>query len=186
MKGYKILIIVFSLIVILVSADLNANSKKFSIEIGTGVRNIAAEHYSSIFTKTNLCYSVDVAFKIFNSGELFIHSDYLSLKGETDYTKEETSFTMIPAELGFRLLLGSKSIVPFFGLGGGYYSYTDEHPGLLTISESKVGFFGEAGLKYYFSNSIFIGLRVKYIMLKSENETDLGGLLYTGGIGFSF
>lgn len=186
MKRFIVFIIIVVLIGVYTSEDLKAKDKKFSIEFGAGVRGISAEHFNSIFSGTNLCYSVDIAYKIFKSGEIFIHSDYLAIEGETDYTKEKTTFSIIPAELGYRLLLGSKSFIPFIGIGGGYYSYTDEHPGLLTVSESKLGFFGEGGIKFYFSKSIFLGLRLKYIMLNSENETNLGGLAYTGSIGFSF
>jgi outer membrane protein W len=120
------------------------------------------------------------------SGEIFLHSDYLSIEGETSYTKEKTTFKMTPAELGFRLLLGKKSFVPYIGLGGGFYSYEDVHPGLTSLSESKMGFFGEGGLKFFVSQSLLLDLKVKYIMLKSEKDVDLGGLTYIGGIGFRF
>ena len=186
MKKIIILVLVVFVLNMVLVSDTESNSKKFSFTIGAGVRGIAAGHFSDVFSGTNLCYSVDIAYKFMKSGEIFLHSDYLSIEGETDYTKEKTTFSITPIELGFRLLLGKKKFVTYFGLGGGYYSYKDEHPELLTVSESKIGFFGEGGLKFYFSKSIFFDLKVKYIMLKSENDTDLGGLTYIGGIGLRF
>ncbi len=175
--------------------DLNAadqNKKKLSITIGGGVRNIAAEDFDTIFDGTNICYSLDLSYKVSNNVELFLHSDYLKIDGKTDYTKEDTSFTLIPAELGFRYLLGKKKFKAYFGAGGGFYSYKDEHPGLETLNESQIGFFGEGGIRYLFSGSLFIDLKLKYILLKSKTEDengdtiDLGGLAYMVGIGFSF
>ncbi len=186
MKKIIILIlIIFTLNMVLISEGV-IKTKKFSFAIGAGVRGIAADHFSDIFSGTNICYSIDFAYKIMKSAELFLHSDYLSIEGESDFTKEKTTFKITPVELGFRYLIGKAKFVPYIGLGGGFYSYKDEHPELSSLSESKIGFFGEGGLKYNFSKSIFVDLKLKYIMLKSENETDLGGLAYILGIGFRF
>ncbi len=185
MKKIIIIITIFTLIFFSIS-KVDAKTKKVSITIGAGVRGVSADYFSDIFSGTNLCYSIDIAYKIMKSGELFLHSDYLALEGETTYTKEKTTFTLTPIEFGFRFLLGKKKFVPYIGLGGGSYSYEDVHPGLLTVSESKVGFFGEGGLKFYVSKSIFIDMKLKYIMLKSEKDIDLGGLAYMAGIGFRF
>jgi len=189
MKKFLILILVIFVVNMLLISETTHNTynnKKFSIELGAGVRGIASERFSSVYSGTSICYSLDIAFKIMKSGEIFLHSDYLSIEGETSYTKEKTTFKMTPAELGFRLLLGKKSFVPYIGLGSGFYSYEDVHPGLTSLSESKMGFFGEGGLKFFVSQSLFLDLKVKYIMLKSEKDVDLGGLTYTGGIGFRF
>lgn len=186
MKKVIILVLVVFILNMFLISDSELKNKKFSFTIGAGVRGIAADHFSDIFSDTNICYSIDFAYRIIKSGELFLHSDYLSIEGETDYTKEKTTFSLIPVELGFRFLFGKTKLVPYLGAGIGYYSITDEHPELGKLTESRVGFLGEGGLKFNFSNSFFVDLKLKYIMLNSENDTDLGGLTYILGIGFKF
>ena len=185
MKKILVFLLVFFIIHIVLVSGIG-NNKKFSFTVGAGIRNIDAEHFKDIFSGTNLCFSVDMSYRIIKFGECFLHTDYLSIKGELDFTKEKTTFSLIPIEFGFRLLVGKRKFVPYIGIGGGYYMYKDKHPGLETFSENKFGFFGEGGVKINFSNSMFFDLKLKYIKLKSEDETDLGGLAYMGGIGFRF
>jgi len=168
--------------------------KSFSITLGAGVRNFSDEEFKDVYEKTPLVYSVDIAIRIMRSLEVFLHTDYLSIKGKTTYTHEDTTLKITPIELGIRFLIGFKKsckqkLLPYLGGGVGYYMIKEEFPGgtpLEPVDEKKVGFFAEGGLRFYLMKSVFIDAKVKYIGLRSEDNIQMGGAAYIGGIGFSF
>lgn len=168
--------------------------KSFSITLGAGVRNFSNEDFKDVYEKTPLVYSIDIAIRIMRPLEVFLHTDYLSIKGKTTYTHEDTTLKITPIELGARFLLVSKKsckrkLFPYLGAGAGYYMIKEEFPGgtpLEPVDEKKVGFFAEGGLRFYLIRSMFIDAKIKYIGLRSENDTQMGGTAYIGGLGFSF
>jgi outer membrane protein W len=141
-----------------------------------------------------MIYSVDVAVKVLKSLEMFLHTDYLSIDGKTTFTEEDTTLKITPIELGARFLITFKNpckqkLYPYLGGGVGYYMIKEEFDAgspLEPVDEKKVGFFGEGGFRFYLIKSLFIDAKLKYIGLRSENRTQMGGLVYMGGLGFSF
>ena len=135
------------------------DKKIIDITIGVGLRNIPEDSYKKIFGSNNLVYSADFGFRLWKSVELFLHTDYLSLKGKTTNTKEKTSFRLVPVEFGLRFLIEKKKISPYIGAGGGSYSYRDEMEidnETSKVSGKKFGFFLETGLRYLFYKSIYV------------------------------
>jgi len=195
MKKLAVLFILLAGIFIFTAnaAEEPCTPKSFSITIGAGVRNFSNDLFKEVYEKTPLVYSVDIAMRITKSLEVFLHTDYLSIDGKTTYTKEDTTLKITPAELGARFLIGSKpckqKFFPYLGAGIGYYMIKEEFPGgtpIEPVDEKKVGFFAEGGLRFYLMKSVFIDAKLKYIGLRAENNTQMGGLLSLGGIGFSF
>ena len=187
MRKLKIILIIISAVTFLNAAEDNSH-KKFSLTIGAGIRNVYHGTFESVYGTNNLTYSLDIAFKVGRSFEIFLHSDYLSAKGNLDFDPKETTLTIFPAELGLRFVLGEKKFTPYIGLGGGYYMLKEENfIGL--VEENKFGFFGEGGLRFSFTKTFFIDLKLKYNILDYDlngDNIDLGGLSYYGGIGIRF
>ena len=165
--------------------------KSFSITVGAGARGFSEKLFEDVYGSTAIIYSFDAAMKVWQTLEVFVHTDYLAKTGELTFTGEESDFKLIPIELGGRYLIPTKKascdskLFLYMGAGAGYYLIKEENA-IGTVDEKKVGFFGEGGFRFYFTGSIFVDAKLKYTILKSENETDLGGLSYMGGIGFSF
>ena len=164
--------------------------KTFSLTIGAGARNFSEELFNDVYDGAGIIYSFDAAMKVWRTLVVFFHTDYLSKTGELTYTLEETTFKLIPLELGARYLLPTKKtcdakLFVYIGAGAGYYLIKEENT-IGTVDEKKVGFFGEGGVRFYLMSSFFVDAKLKFISLKSENDTNLGGLAYTGGIGISF
>jgi len=164
--------------------------KTFSFTVGAGARNFSETLFKDVYGSTGIIYSFDFAAKVWKTVEAFLHTDYLSETGKLTFTGEDTTFKLIPIELGARYLLPTKKtcnakLLLYIGAGAGYYLIKEENP-IGTIDEKKVGFFGEGGFRFYFAGSLFIDAKLKYTILKSENDTNLGGLSYMGGIGISF
>lgn len=176
------------------AAEEPCTPNTLSITLGVGVRNFSNDQFKEVYDKTPLVYSVDIALRIMKSLEVFLHTDYLSTKGKTTYTREDTTLKITPIELGARFLLVSKKpcerkLLPYLGAGLGYYMIKEEFPGgtpIEPVDEKRVGFFAEGGLRFYLMKSVFIDARLKYIGLRSENNTQMGGPAYMGGLGFSF
>ncbi len=163
------------------------NNGKFSITAGGGIRNISEEIFKTVYGSNVIAYNIDIAFKLGKSLEMFVHSDYLNVKGELEFAPKDTTLTIIPAEAGLRMIFGKSKFKPYLGLGAGYYMLKEENF-IGTINDNSIGFFGEGGFRVYFGK-IFLDLKAKYIQLQYDvagTKIDLGGLSYFGGIGFSF
>lgn len=177
---------------------------KFSITVSAGIRSISEQMYERVFGKNNIAYGLDLSYRLGNSVSIFMHTDYLSVNGETTLTKEAAKLTIMPIEAGMRFYLAKGKFVPYIGFGAGYYDVKEEVSignETNTFSAKEVGFFGEGGLKFYFTNSLFIDLKGKYVSLTispEENivndgngfiyleERKLAGIAFLGGLGISF
>jgi len=164
--------------------------KTFSFTVGAGGRSFSETLFKDVYGGTCIIYSVDFSMKVWETLEAFLHTDYLSKTGELTFTQEETTFKLIPIELGARYLVPTKKtcdakLFLYIGAGAGYYLIKEENP-IGTVDEKRIGFFGEGGVRFYLMSSLFIDAKLKYTILKSENDTNLGGLSYMGGIGISF
>lgn len=194
MKKIAVLLILLGGVFFINATEEPCSPKSFSITLAAGVRNFSADDFKEVYDGTPMIYSVDVAVKILKSLEMFLHTDYLSIDGKTTFTQEDTTLKITPVELGARFLILSKKpckhkLFPYLGGGIGYYMVKEEFAAgspLEPVDEKRVGFFAEGGLRFYLLKSVFIDAKLKYIGLKSENGTQMGGLVYMGGLGFSF
>ncbi len=197
MKKFIIIFFVLFLSLAILADDGNFK-KSFSILVGGGMRNLNSRDYEDIYGKNNIVYTFDISYDLAKQFELFLHSDYLSSKGKLTYTQEETTIEIVPVEIGLRISSKKGSFRPFFGVGAGYYTYSEENI-MGKIEEAKSGFFGEGGFRYYFGK-MFFSVFGKYVVLKvspqsevetenatlKDEEVDFGGLLFGFGVGYRF
>ena len=180
--------ILFILLIFILGINI-LNGEKFSFCLGAGIRNVTEERYEEVYGKNNITYSADIGLKIFGSLELFLHTDYLKCDGKLTFSKENTTLTITPIELGARYMLGNKIIKPYIGAGMGYYTYKEENF-IGTIDDNKTGFFAEGGIRFLVTKPLFIDLKFKYISLNIKNDEgsdiQLGWISYMGGIGVTF
>jgi len=180
--------ILFILLIFILGINI-LNGEKFSFYLGAGIRNVTEERYEEVYGKNNITYSADIGLKIFGSLELFLHTDYLKCDGKLTFSKENTTLTITPIELGARYILGDKIIKPYIGAGMGYYRYKEENF-IGTIDDNKTGFFAEGGIRFLVTKPLFIDLKFKFISLNIKNDEgsdiQLGGISYMGGIGVTF
>jgi opacity protein-like surface antigen len=168
MKKVTFLLILLLGIGLVQAKPTSANTNKFSIALGAGVRNFSGDT-DDVYNLVNLTFCLDIGFRFTRSFEVFLHTDFLTAKGNLTITDEETTITIIPIEAGGRFLMGKSPIG--------------------TIDESNLGFFAEAGLKYFFGKRIFIDVKLKYVMLSirpEDNSINLGGPTVLVAFGFSF
>lgn len=189
--------VIFILVFFVGICFVHAGEGTFSLTLDAGLRNITGVKdadgkniYEEVYGKNNLAYGIDFGYNFGKYFQVFLHGEYFSAKGELTFTKEDTTLTIIPLELGFRIkyMLGREMFYPYIGLGAGYYLYKEENV-IGTLEEGKVGFFSEVGCNIYFIKYFFLDLKARYVILEIEGDektVDLGGLALMGGIGISF
>lgn len=116
-------------------------------------------------------------------------ADYFSKKGETTFTKEETTLRIIPVGIGLRY---SHPLSPAFriygGLGLQYHSYSEKNE-IGDVSESGIGILGEAGGIVNIVGGLFIDIFIDYSYCKFKPEDfkiNIGGLSAGVGVGIQF
>lgn len=167
---------------------------KYSFSLGLGIRNFSDSLFKNIYGNSGTSYNVDLGVKIGNSLETFLHTDYFKKDGELTYTKEKTTLTIIPIELGLRCLIGlnkqcKPKLFPYLGAGVGYYLCKEENP-IGNFDKNGIGFFVEGGLRFYLAGSFFIDAKLKDVFLKVKNDLgnnmNTGGFSYMGALGITF
>jgi hypothetical protein len=192
MKKFAVIMILLACVCFVSAAEEPCQPKSFSITVGAGGRTFSEELFKEVYKSTPIVFSLDVAMRIMKSIEVFLHTDYLSVDGELTFTHEPTTFKMIPIELGGRFLFNSKNpckqkMFPYLGAGIGYYMVKEESGGNPEdTDEKRIGFFAEGGFRILVTKSVFFDAKFKYIAVNSENDVNMGGLAFLGGIGFSF
>ncbi len=212
MKKSEYMLVFLLVIALAIPGVLNAQDRakgepeigKFSITVSAGIRSIPEKMYERVFGKNNLVYGFDLSYRIGKTTVAFIHSDYLTVNGNTTLTGEEAKLTIMPIEAGMRIFLATGKFIPYLGAGAGYYNVKEEVAiGNETneFNTKEVGFFAEGGLKFYFTRSLYVDIKGKYIFLNivpEENiitdnsgsiyleERKLNGFSLMGGLGISF
>ena len=202
-------IIIISLLIL--TSGLSAGTEtaavsngKFALSIGAGMRAISEDMAKNVYGNNNLAYSIDLSYSVSKSLDIFLHTDYMDLKGDTTFTGEAATLSIVPLELGVRVRVAGKRFVPFAGLGAGYYMIKDEiaiNSDTYTFEKNQVGFFIEAGIRFYVTRAIFVHAGGKYIFLNVKpdestssdatgilyyDERNLGGFMFGAGMGIRF
>jgi len=96
-------------------------------------------------------------------------------------------------EVFFGYFLKLKKFRPYIRAGYGFYSYDQEivsdYLAGYSVKAKKSGPHVSAGLCFAFFKTVYAAIEVKYAWLKVrpiEEEVDLGGWRFSGGIGISF
>lgn len=180
-------------LLLFIGISLSFSSFAIGLKVGGSVNYYSVE--DSVFKDTygegNLMYGVFLSFVATSRIELLAEANYFQEKGEMTLTNEEITFTLRPVILGLRLRLADVKIVSFYlGGGVGYYSYTENLPGRFEdVSDSTIGYHGEAGLYVSVIPKFFLDLNVRYSIANAKpfDETiKLGGLRAGIGFGVSF
>lgn len=164
---------------------------RFSVAFLAGQRGVKAEYFEPVYGSAKMFYRGEIGYRAARQVEIVLGAEYFKAEGELTFTKEPSTLTITPLELGARALLGKSKLVPYLGAGLGLYMIKEENV-IGTVDEKKTGFYGEGGVKFRVIPAVFVDARVKYVMVKLETggdepiSADLGGLAFAAGIGFSF
>ena len=122
---------------------------------------------------------------------VFFEGAYRTRTGETSFTKESTTASIVTVEGGVLYRLARGRMSPYVGGGVGYHTLTEKSDALGTSNGGGVGFLGTGGLTIAITPHVVLDIRAKYSSAKVEPsprspdvtfKVEAGGL--TGGIGF--
>ena len=115
-----------------------------------------------------------------------------SKDGKIGLYNESTSLKVTGVEFFIGYQLKIKIVSPYIKIGYGAFSYkqTIDSPyvGEYKVDHKKTTMIIGGGLKFYPIKNLFLAVEIKFVPLKVkpyEYEVDLGGLRYSGGIGYT-
>jgi outer membrane protein W len=119
---------------------------------------------------------------------IYLDIKYYSREGVTTFTKEKTTFYMVPIDLGVRYIYPLGLFNPYLGAGIDFYFYYEDNPIGTELSHTN-GFHITGGTYLRFAQNVplMLNARLKYTWAKAENgpvAVQLGG--FELGIGLAF
>ena len=197
----RIILIILSLLLIINLGYSNSNKVKkpkknylqykISLEVGGGIKKLSNDYFDEVYGEnTNIYYNFGVSYKFSKSMGIFLRYELFKAKGKLTFTEDETELNINPLEFGLRFIASNALFMPYIELGGGYYMYKEENL-IGKIDDKDFGFFGALGFRINVHKNVYIFAKGKYVFLKvnpnnEDEDIDLGGLGFGGGIGFKF
>jgi opacity protein-like surface antigen len=117
--------------------------------------------------------------------EARLEASFLSFKGKTTLTQEDSTFTLTPLSAGLRYYFLPGLLRPYAGAGLAYCLYKETGPERFeAVSGTSLGFMAEAGLCVEIGRLLYVDANARYISASAkpfDESFNIGGL--RGGIG---
>lgn len=182
-----------SIIILAFLISLSTYSFALGFKVGGSVNYYSVEDviFKDTYGEGNLMFGISLSFEPIKKIELRAEANHFREQGEMTLTKEEITFTLRPVILGLRLRFADLGLVSLYlGGGAGYYFYTENLPDRFEdVSESTIGYHGEAGCYVNVVPKFYLDFNVRYSIVSAKpfDETiKLGGIRAGIGFGFSF
>lgn len=139
--------------------------------------------------KSGMVLGGELAVPIIGGLHLWAGAEYFGKSGLLSVSEEVTKVRIIPIYLGLRCHFGKSAVRPHLGAGVAYFLFKEENP-LGSVSESGIGFLGQAGLMIKIGGPFALDLFGNYraCTLRTDEpdpvEAKIGG--FSGGIGLVF
>ena len=134
-----------------------------------------------------ISYGGEIGITLGKGVGLWAGGHYFNKKGKLTFTEEETKIQISPVYGGIKLRLSQSGVVPYLGVGLGYFQYKEENR-MGTVSKGDIGYIGQIGLLFK-AGVIVIDFQASYSYCKvkpEDVEANLGGLQGGIGLGFEF
>ena len=136
-----------------------------------------------------MVFGGELAVPITGGLHLWAGVEYFGKNGLLTLSEEVTKIRIIPLFLGLRYHLGKSTVRPYLGAAAAYFLFKEANP-IGSVSESGIGFLGQAGLLIKVAGPVSVDLFGNYraCTLKTDEpdpiEAKIGG--FTGGAGLVF
>ena len=179
--------VVFVIVILLIGFQLQ--SKGLTLSAIGNYYISSDENYKNYYGNGSILPSVKLTINLTKGVYLWGGYGYLSEKGETKGLKLKIKSTEHILDFGVGINLQIAKPLSFFVEGGGTLaSYSEDSFGSVKKG-SGLGYSGNAGIRVYFSKSLFVVLAGGYSNVQTTiNNVDLklGGIKAGGGLGVSF
>ena len=135
-----------------------------------------------------IMFGGELAFKIWNSFDIWLDGNYLTRTGELTYTQEKTELRIVPVTVGLRYRFVSGITNLYLGLGACYFMFHESNV-IGDVDKGGIGFKGKIGSFFSITRNLFFGLSVSYSygkMTPAYFTINVGGIEAEAGIGFEF
>jgi hypothetical protein len=161
-----------------------------SLEVILGGYDMNEPRFDAVYPKGGLLAGLGASARIISNLNLYLEAKYWEREGELTFSKESTTFRLIPISLGVRYILPLGVFNPYAGAGGDMYFYYEDNAIGTTINSAS-GYHATAGTYLRLSRNVplMLDLKAKYTWVNTAEgdfEIKLGGFEYAVGLAMAF
>ena len=161
-----------------------------SVEFTLGSYSMNEPRFEAAYPSGGLMVGLTLSSAIASNVNFYLDIKYYSRQGALTFSKEKTTFYLVPIDLGIRYIYPLGFFHPYLGAGIDFYLYYEDNP-LGTVLNYANGYHITGGTYLRFAKSIpvMVNVRLKYTWVKAEEnaiQIQLGGLEYSAGLTFAF
>jgi hypothetical protein len=161
-----------------------------SVEFTLGSYNMNEPRFDAVYPSGGMMSGLTLSSAVASNVNFYLDIKYYSREGTLTFSKEKTTFYLVPIDVGVRYIYPLGHFHPYFGVGLDFYFFYEDNP-IGTVLNYTNGFHFTGGSYFRFAESIpvLLNARLKYTWAKADenlNEVQLGGLEYCLGLAFVF
>lgn len=161
-----------------------------SVEFTLGSYSMNEPRFEAAYPSGGLMGGLTLSSAIASNVNFYLDIKYYSRQGALTFSKEKTTFYLVPIDLGIRYIYPLGFFHPYLGAGLDFYFYYEDNL-LGTVLNYANGYHITGGTYLRFAKSIpvMVNVRLKYTWVKAEEnaiQIQLGGLEYSAGLTFAF
>lgn len=161
-----------------------------SLELTIGSYKMNEPRFDAVYPSGGLMAGLTLSSALVSNVNFYLEVKYYAREGTLTFSKEKTTFYLVPLDLGIRYIFPMGLVNPYAGAGADFYFYYEDNP-IGTVLNYANGFhlLGGAYLRFSRSVPLLINVKLKYTLAEAEQEAiklQLGGLEYAVGLAFTF
>jgi hypothetical protein len=161
-----------------------------SVEFTLGSYSMNEPRFEAAYPSGGLMGGLTLSSAVASNVNFYLDIKYYSRQGTLTFSKEKTTFYMVPIDLGVRYIYPLGLFNPYLGAGLDFYFYYEDNP-IGTVLNYTNGYHITGGTYLRFAKRVpvMVNFRLKYTWAKAEENTipiQLGGFEYCAGLAFAF
>jgi hypothetical protein len=161
-----------------------------SIEFTLGSYSMSEPRFEAVYPQGGMMGGLTISSALFSNVNFYLDVKYYSRQGTLTFSKDKTTFYLVPIDVGIRYIFPLGFFHPYLGAGFDFYFYSEDNA-IGTVLNYTNGYHMTGGAYVRFAKSlpVLLGLRLKYTWAKAEENAvsiQLGGLEYCAGLAFVF
>jgi outer membrane protein W len=161
-----------------------------SVEFTLGIYSMNEPRFEAAYPSGGVMGGLTLSSVVASNVNFYLDIKYYSRQGTLTFSKEKTTFYMVPIDLGVRYIYPLGFFNPYLGAGLDFYFYYEDNP-IGTVLNYTNGYHITGGTYLRFAKRVpvMVNFRLKYTWAKAEQnatQIQLGGLEYSAGLAFAF
>jgi hypothetical protein len=171
-------------------AQTKRTIRQGSVEIILGSYVMNEPRFGAVYSKGGLMGGIGLSAAIASNFNFYLEAKYYGRTGELTFSKEKTSFYLLPISFGLRYIFPLGLLNPYAGAGADIYLFSEDNP-IGTVLNHTAGFhvMGGSYFRFFPDIPLLLDLKLKYTSARAEEsgvKLQLGGFEYALGLVFAF